>query len=492
MKLFASKLPQALWLLLLQLWLIPGLSGCSSAPPEPPEGFELNWQGQTVPGEVFLIPTAPQSLAYRLEAIDQATEFIDITYFTWNHDVSGIYVYHALLQAAQRGVKVRVLLDDLLVFNDRWLKDLDQHPNMDIRIFNPFDVRHTGWFTRAFNFQFRKKALNHRMHQKYFNVDGELLIIGGRNIGDDYFGLSDSANFFDLDLLVRGESLRQFEANFELFWRHEESVPVDQVLSGEPSEQQSLFLEDFQEMKDEHPDVVRAIAEVRAALPEPDYISALVTPAFDDMEKFEDSLPYFRRRIEQFLLTYPTQHKELLISTPYMIPNGDEFTATQAFLENGADVILLTNSAASNDSGFVAAYYDKYRKPLLEMGVDIYEYDSEAVHPPYLHQATTYYHNKAFVIDDWLSYIGSSNFDPRSDHLNFEMGMMIESQEFAEALSEYLLLSQLDNFWHVTLDEEGNPQWEKGQVIEHTNPRTAPIRALPAWFYRLFNIQHDI
>ncbi|MBY5991143.1 phospholipase D family protein [Ferrimonas balearica] len=470
--------------------LLGVLSGCGSMLPAPVADLDPLWQPQTVEGEVYLVPTAGEALAYRLQAVRDAQQEVDLIYFTWNKDLTGAYLYHELLVAAERGVTVRLMLDDLLEFEDPWLMELDQHPNIEIRIFNPFNARKGGWMARAFDFQRNKQTLNHRLHQKYFRVDQRGFMVGGRNIGDDYFGYSDAANFFDLDTLVKGPAQAQFDANFEQVWQHPLARPVAKVMTVQPTEGQ--FRQEFEALKAKHPELAATIEASVTQLAKPNFVPAKLTPIFDDLRKVDDTMPYFRHRVERFLALQAMPAKHALVSTPYVLPAGKEFEAMAGFVERGASVTLLTNSLASNDSAFVGAYYNKYRKPLLAMGLEIHEYDSKAEHPDYAVSSRTFYHNKAMVLDGQLSYVGSSNFDPRSDRLNLELGLMIDSPEFAQALEHYLLEGQRHNYWQASLNHKGKVRWQKGEERVKHNPNTNAFHALPDWFFRVLNFKSEL
>lgn len=194
------------------------IMGCSNKPEQWLEKMSLALP-DSYSGQVYLIPDAPSALAHRIKAVREAEDYIEAEYFSWTADVSGLTLWHELLIAAERGVEVRIIVDDLLFFDDKWLVDIDTHPNLSIKIFNPFNARKLGWLTRAADFEMHRDRLNHRLHDKYFNVDGEAMILGGRNIGDDYFGYSPQANFFDLDVIVKGPVIQDYERNFNTLWK---------------------------------------------------------------------------------------------------------------------------------------------------------------------------------------------------------------------------------------------------------------------------------
>ncbi|GGB20495.1 phospholipase D-like domain-containing protein [Agarivorans gilvus] len=465
---------------------------CSSAPPPRPRDFEHSWQSQLLPAQVYLINTAPEALARRIQAIRQAQDYIQLEYFTWGHDLSGATVYKELLDAANRGVKVQLILDDLIEFENHWLLELAEHDNIRIRIFNPFEARKLGWFTRAFNFQANKQRLNHRLHEKYFNVDGKLMIIGGRNIGDDYLGYGQSANFFDLDIMLTGPSIGEFEANFKMLWHSEYVKSVWRVIKRNSQPQQAGFLADYAELQVQRPDKAKDIEQQLAQLTAPQYVAATVSPVFDSLDKLQDSQPYFTSRLERLLEQRLEKASKVLFSSPYLVPSEEEFAGFKALSEQGGELSLITNSSASNDSPFVSAYYSKHRAELAQLAGQLLEYTHDAKHQDYFTQVTTHYHNKAFIVDQAISYVGSSNFDPRSKFLNMELGLVIESKEFAQQLENYLLAEQQQRYWRVEVDEQQQLVWQQGEQTMRLNPEQGGFKRFSEKLYRLLGIKYDI
>lgn len=467
------------------------LAGCAAPQPEVSEQFQSDWEFKTIKGQVALIESAPEAIARRIELVRNAKTSIDIEYFSWNKDTTGLLFLNELVLAADRGVKVRIILDDLLVFNEKWLASAATHENLDIQIFNPFNSRKAGWLTRAFDFQKHQKDLDHRLHEKYMNIDGETLVLGGRNIGDDYFSYKPKNNFFDLDILVQGEVTEDFERNFEEHWIAYYTSDIEFLIEFKDKKPLQSFQRTFEEVTKSKQDVIGDIESRVRALQEPSYISAKLTPVFDSAEKLHDSMPYFRHRIEHFVYRYPSAKKELVISTPYMLPNEDGFKVVTDFANHGADITLVTNSMASNDSGFVPAYYEKHREELLDKGVSIYEYDTHAIHLKNVNTRKGHYHNKAFILDGKLSYIGSSNFDPRSDFLNLEFGIMIESEAFAQQLQHYLL-GDKSLYWKVDRNEDGKLEWRRGNQLKNKEPNYGGASKVFDKLYRAINIENEL
>ncbi|WP_112480431.1 phospholipase D-like domain-containing protein [Vibrio variabilis] len=467
------------------------LAGCATPQPKVPEQFQNEWEFKTVKGNVALIESAPEAIARRIDLVRNAKARIDIEYFSWNKDTTGLLFLNELLLAADRGVKVRIILDDLLVFNETWLASAATHNNLDIQIFNAFNTRKAGWLTRAFDFQKHQKSLDHRLHEKYMNIDGETLILGGRNIGDDYFSYKPKNNFFDLDILVQGDVAEDFERNFTEHWIASYTSDIEYLIDTKDKQPLASFKRTFENITKKKQDVIADIETRVSALQEPNYVAAKLTPIFDSAEKLDDSMPYFRHRIEHFVYRYPSAKQKLVISTPYMLPNEDGFKVVDDFVNHGADITLVTNSMASNDSGFVPAYYQKHREELLDKGVNIYEYDTHAIHLKNVNTRKGHYHNKAFILDNQLSYIGSSNFDPRSDFLNLEFGVMIESEEFARQLEHYLL-GDKSLYWKVEKNSQGKLEWTRGNQLKTKDPNYSGSSKVFDKLYRAINIENEL
>ncbi|WP_391090825.1 phospholipase D-like domain-containing protein [Vibrio sp. NH-UV-68] len=445
------------------------VAGCAQPYPKVEPDFESNWQPQRYQAEVALLASAPEAFAKRIQLVRQAQSSIDMTYFDWEQDTLGVLLLSEIKFAANRGVKVRLTLDDLMVFDAKWLAELDSHDNIEIRIFNPFDSRKSGWLGRAIDFSSHQNRLDNRLHEKYFNVDHTHMILGGRNIGSDYFGYNKHANFFDLDVLFKGEVIVAFDANYQNLWNSTHVTPIRELIEVEENHQYVDFYTTMAKVNKDNKQVIKNVYTHVANLKQPDFIQTEVTPVFDSLQKLENNKPYFRTRAERSINKELRSANKVVISTPYIVPTQGKFTVIEKLREQGTDVTLLTNSSASNDSGFIPAYYEQHRITLLEKGVNLYEYKDTALNEDHFYHGDTYYHNKALIIDDKLSFIGSSNFDPRSDFLNLEFGLFIHSEAFAAQLEEYLFGDKA-LFWDVTLDDQGNPIWSSGNESTADNP----------------------
>lgn len=464
------------------------LAGCAQPYPDVSSDFESNWQSKDYQAGVYLIPDSNEAIARRVQLVRNAETSIDMTYFSWEKDTLGLMLLSELEQVADRGVKVRLILDDLLVFNDKWLSDLAGHSNIEVKIFNPFNSRKIGWIGRAGDFLSHQKQLDNRLHEKYFNVDHEFMILGGRNIGDDYFGYSKQANFFDMDVLIKGEVIQAFDENYQTLWQSEHLVPIEQLVKAKGGE----FSKALQKAKLTDSNVAKRIERKVSSAEEPEFIYTKVTPVFDSLDKLDDNKPYFRTRAENTVAKELSEASEVIISTPYVVPHDGEFHVIDKLTEQGSKVTLLTNSSASNDSGFIPAYYEKHRQTLLNKGVNIYEYRDTAKNKDHYYHVDTYYHNKTLIIDNKLTFVGSSNFDPRSDFLNIEFGLFVHSEAFSSQVEAYLLGEKEALFWSVSHTQDGETQWKSGEDVEMKNPNYSRWNSLPDAIFRKMNGEFEL
>ncbi|MGR2949386.1 phospholipase D family protein [Vibrio vulnificus] len=466
------------------------LVGCAQPYPEVEPDFEANWQTTQHQADVYLIPTAPEAFARRVELVRNAQQSIDMTYFSWESDTLGLMLLNELKHAADRGVQVRLTLDDLLVFNEKWLADLSAHNNIQIRLFNPFDSRKSGWIGRAINFSTHQQRLDNRLHEKYFNVDHQWMILGGRNIGNDYFGYSRKANFFDMDVLFKGSIIQAFDQNYQQLWHSKHVTPIENIVKVNPN--YSAFAKAVNKEEIDRNIILAEVEKQVKQLTSPNFITAQVTPVFDSLKKLENNKPYFRKRAERQVWQQITTANKAVISTPYVVPGNNGFAFIDTLMKQNTDVTLMTNSSASNDSGFIPAYYEEHRQTLLDKGVHILEYKNKAKNDDHYFHADTYYHNKTVILDDRLTYIGSSNFDPRSDFLNVEFGVLIQSETFAEHVMHYLTRQQDELFWQVSRDGQGQTQWQSMNETHTKNPNYGWWHKGPNWIFKKLNGEFEL
>jgi putative cardiolipin synthase len=407
-----------------------------------------------------LVDDGPQALMMRSLLADQAQRSIDLQTYLYDDDEAGIVLIDRLRAAAERGVRVRLLIDDNGLRTDDCLPLLlDSLPNAEVRVFNPFRLR-PRW-TRPLQLPFEFRRLNHRMHNKLFVVDGYATIIGGRNVGGHYFEAHEAANFTDLDVLLLGPVAQAAQECFETYWASELAMPLhdamgrrDTRLSRERLERyvraarfarlQDMYRLDHQGLRETLQDGRHVVhwANTRIVADDPRKASARRA-----------------RRVPQVMIetlreTFDQARTEVLAATAYFVP-GRKGTADLIRLRRrGVDVRILTNSLASNDVRAVHGGYSRYRRTLLRAGVGLYEYQRFGNRPRRHLRASSSnaLHAKTIVVDRRLAWVGSFNLDPRSSRLNTEMAVLLESDSLAADLARRMERDLApDRSWRVII-----------------------------------------
>ena len=436
-------------------------------------------------GESAFFPLAhgDDSLGARLRLIDAAEESIDLQYFMMKDDFIGALLSAKLLEAAERGVRVRFLLDDIFTtIQDVDLFVLNEHENIEVRLFNPIARRGFKYLNYAWNFS----SVNRRMHNKSFTVDGSFTIVGGRNLATEYFSLNDDTEFFDIDMLARGPIVDEVAASFDNFWNFPKALGIEH-LRDKPSQVQlqaarqaidnalssegaAIYREAIESkiltqlVNGEISDFV-AEAELIAELPE-----KLKLPVDDDSLRLIKVLGEYMKDAKS----------EIFIVTPYFIPTAKGMDFFQSIREKGVSVRLVTNSLASTNHVPVHAAYERYRKGMLAMGAEIYETRADAfqgLEPDAKSRQRSTLHAKLIVIDRRYVFIGSLNLDPRSVVINSEIGVMIDSPKLAATLMEDIEDGFDREVYRLELEAERDLIWHgryKGEAVELTrNPQAS-------------------
>lgn len=457
-----------------------GAAATISAPAEPRVG-------------VVLVPDNVVAFAVRALSARAATQTLDLQYYMWDEDVTGRLLAREVLQAADRGVRVRLLLDDLYVRgSERELATLSQHPSIEVRLFNPFQVRAWGMLGRSIELLFAGYRLNHRMHNKAWIVDGQIMIGGGRNIGDEYFDASRQFNFRDLDLAVVGRIVSQAVALFDRYWRSRRVRPIGQVatlrpLSGGLNELRRAF--DAAAKSASAPaylERVRAFPNLAGLLEE-----GRVQVEADKVRIVADSprKRLGRHRSPGLLNLIRTAlhgaRTRVFLISPYFVPGRRGARFLTDLTRRGVRVSILTNSLAATDVLAVHGGYARYRRRLLRAGIELYELKRGGQEGKSLFgSGGASLHTKAFGVDDGLTFVGSFNLDPRSANLNTEMGTFVEDAALAGQLyKEYQRLIDPARSWTVSLD--GPRLAWRGEVegracILHGEPGTTLTRRILA------------
>ncbi|HBS64014.1 MAG TPA: phospholipase D family protein [Stenotrophomonas sp.] len=420
------------------------------------------------PGESGVAFLADGLDAYAARAVitQHAGRSLDLQYYIWQNDLIGHLMARELYQAAERGVRVRILLDDMNAQDkDALMMALDQHPNIEIRLYNPFRNRNGLW--RLVEMVQRVFSVNHRMHNKSWIADGRVAIVGGRNIGEEYFSARTDVNFRDLDLLVAGKAVQQANMIFDDYWNSETALPIATLAFYTPAQLRLLVRQSEHEARLDG--AKPYLARVARSQQAQSYYRDAVDLHWTRQVAIVSDPPMKHRRDDRgdWLVARlsaelaGTRHKALLIS-PYFVPGEEGTQGLGALVARGATVGVVTNSLAANDVAAVHSGYMHYRAPLLRSGVHLYELKSRghADSGGLFGSSGASLHTKAFMIDDRRGFVGSFNLDPRSAYLNTEMGVLFDDPVLAAQLrAEYLRLASPTQSYWVALDAHGQVRW---------------------------------
>lgn len=420
------------------------------------------------------LPVSAFSMDARLALVHAAQSSLDLQYYLLQDDATGRTLMRAVRDAALRGVRVRILVDDLYTADSaRVLRDLAAYDNIEVRLFNPFPAGRALMLTRWAFSLLDFARVNHRMHNKMLLADGAFAVAGGRNIADEYFFHSDEGNFIDFDLLLAGKAVADLEAIFDTYWNSPRVYPIDalEARSHDPSAlradfEQRLRIDDTPfappapEARDvlgyaalsrdlEHPPLRLLYGAVHVFADDPEKVSGRSASGHDPTTVTAQAMAAFAGASSQ-----------LTLASPYFVPGQLGMDALRATRSRDVATTVITNSLAANDEPFASAAYARYRKPMLKIGVDIYEINSkpQALAKRYGARIGSIgrSHAKIAVIDRRITFLGSMNMDFRSSRTNTELGMLIESTELAEQVCGLLEeLSAADAF-RLSLEQPGD------------------------------------
>ena len=396
----------------------------------------------------LLLGNGLDAFVARAMAAESAERSIDVQYYRYKDDFVGKLFTDLLMKAANRGVRIRLLVDDMAMEGrDMDAAVLDCHPKIEVRLFNPF-TRNTS---RTVQFLTRFGLVTRRMHNKTFTVDNQMTILGGRNIGDEYFDAHPKLDFSDMDVLAIGPVVQEVSASFDLYWNSEFSYPVS-VLSGkspgpEDIEEGRQALEVFIEHQQKSP-YLEALKKSRLAdkwrRNELEFKWGEGAVIYDLPEKLLHDKSRTEFHLYPKLEPYLNQiEEELIIFSPYFVPGKQGVAALKSYRERGVRVRILTNSLASNDVGIVHSGYAKYRKDLLRAGIELYELNKKMTRQEKKEKKGQHgsskasLHEKVFVYDRKRVFIGSMNLDPMAVYNNTEIGVVITQMEIADGMGEW-------------------------------------------------------
>jgi len=403
---------------------------------------ELTAQNPGLTG-IAPLPIGQDAFAARILLADAAVSSIDAQYYIWRTDMTGHLLLKALHRAAERGVRVRLLLDDNGIDRlDRVLAGLDAHPNINVRFYNPFNLRRFKRLSFVFDFI----RLNHRMHNKAFTVDGRTSILGGRNVGNEYFGTGTTPLQIDLDVLAVGDIVPQISDDFDRYWNSAPVVPAAQVLR--PANDSTPIAPALAAFDDdpqfhayrtllETSDFLASLARGDLKLEWTDVVLVSDDPA--DSFRHEPRRELFATRLLEAVGPVQSRFDGV---TPYLVPGAAGVVALSDLQKRGVVVRMLTNSLEATDAVTVHAGYTKRRPAMLQAGIQLFELRKEAAVDEAVNGVGRFgssgssLHAKTFAVDGARVFVGSFNFDPRSMILNTEMGLLIESASMAQAVHQ--------------------------------------------------------
>jgi cardiolipin synthase C len=413
---------------------------------------------------VFRLQLGIDALCLRLGLIDKAERSIDIQSYLIRDDLSGNLIALKLIEAADRGVRVRLLMDDALTEPiDAGLRSLNDHINIEVRVFNPFPRRRSRLISFIANFN----ILNRRMHNKSFTVDNQVTIVGGRNLADEYYQTSVTIEFLDEDIAATGPVVDDVSNAFDEYWNTRETIPIsvfDRYLPHQPLNKTIAAGHRHIEMQRDSP-VIRGLNEhlirdlVEGTLP---WVPARAELVLDHPDKVRGLV---RRQIgdvsERLIELVSSAREEVIIVSPYFVPQREGVEFFAALVDKGVRVVILTNSLASTNHSSVHAVYARYRKPLLRQGVELYELRpiEEGSMVGNMDPARLTLHSKVAIVDRVSAFVGSFNLDPRSLYINTELGMVVESREIAQAMASSGLESLQMAAYRLKLTRRGRLNW---------------------------------
>ena len=417
--------------------------------------------------DVYLLNDAHDAFVARAELIDAADHTLDIQYYIWHNDISGKLLFNLVHRAAERGVRVRLLMDDNNTGGlDNILLALDSHPNIEVRLFNPFVRR--KW--RALGYLTDFPRLNRRMHNKSLTADNRATIVGGRNIGDEYFKVAEDTVFADLDILATGKVVTEVSEDFDRYWASNSAYPAGSIIK------KGSVKKGFEELAYSDDDKNGVLNRYRREIETSDLFTSFrqnkvqwhkvkTRLISDDPAKGLNRDRHKTPILQRLLDAMQMPEKSMYLVSPYFVPTKSGTQALSEITKGGVDVTVLTNSLQATDVAAVHSGYVKYRKPLLKAGVELYELKPNHAVPKTKDRgltgsSATSLHAKTFIVDEKRVFIGSFNLDPRSARLNTEMGVVLESQQIAGMMRRTLVTTTPDYAYKVTLNRYNKLRWQ--------------------------------
>ena len=451
-----------------------------------------------------LISSGPEAYAIRARSAQAATSSLDVQTYIWHDDLTGRLLASHLLDSADRGVRVRLLVDDFDArAKSRALAALDAHPQIEVRLFNPFSSRR-GKLKQYGELATNLKRLNYRMHNKSWIVDNHIALIGGRNLGDEYFGASQGSNFVDLDFAMAGPVVREVSGNFDRFWNSRAAYPVaqlspelvsDEALASLRRARAGVLAEEAASpyaQTLEHDEAVQRVLAGEGDLRwsrEWHFVS-------DDPLKALIAIDEGRSAVLAYLApAMRASRQSLTLISPYFVPGRQGTQSLVGKAQAGVPVRVLTNSLAANDVAAVHAGYSRYRTELLDGGVELWELKPGGQAPSRFSlkgSSGSALHTKAVLIDADQVYVGSYNLDPRSTALNCEQLVMVRDPELAAEMRR-LFAEQTSGAqaWHVQRSD-GRLRWSDGTTTWRRDPEASFSRRAQVLLMRVLPVESQL
>jgi putative cardiolipin synthase len=450
------------------------------------------------PGNWFkLLNSGDEAIEWRLRLIDSATRSLDLQTFLWLEDTTGLTVLRHILDAADRGVRVRLLLDDLFTVGESdTIFAIDHHPNIEYRIYNPFGRRYDSIFLREMMNLGEFYRLDHRMHNKVLVADNRTAIIGGRNIADEYFGDHLTANFRDMEVLTAGPVVETISSRFDDYWNNNWSIPADRLLDLSAPEKNPEVL------------MARLKATIERRLEENHmtrrimWLSAARSAAFGKASVIADdpaAANEMPNQLAHALVKWiDRSNDELILVSAYLIPTPELEAAIERAESRGVRVRILTNSLRSNNHVPAHSFYRNHVQRLIGHGADLHEVRALAKDRSIYMQSPVDnkklgLHAKLILFDRDHVFIGSTNLDPRSLHQNTEIGIFIQSAELNQRLREKLAIDfHKRNAWHLQMGDDGKIAWVADDIVLDSQPADSAFQRLEDWFISILPVEEEM
>jgi putative cardiolipin synthase len=450
-----------------------------------------------------LVSTGTEAYALRAYSAQSATTSLDIQTYIWHADLTGKLLANRVLAAADRGVRVRILVDDLDAREkNHAFAALDVHPMIEVRLYNPL-VSRQGTAGKLFEMGTGFARLNHRMHNKTWIADGLIALVGGRNLGDEYFDAHDGTNFVDLDFLMAGPVVAEASANFDRFWNSESNRRIKRL---ETLEYTDAELQQLRAVLAEA-EGEREASQYAHVLSEDPRVHDLVTGdtslswtsewRFVSDDPMKMTLPEAQRSavLEALRPALALARSDVALISPYFVPGEQGSAQLVALQGSGVRVRILTNSLAATDVAAVHGGYARYRGELLEGGVQLWELKPTGTGPVNFSlggSSGSSLHTKAAIIDDHQVFVGSFNIDPRSTSLNTEQGVLATHPQLAaELLAIFERKLQGERSWKLE-NVDGRLQWSDGRQVQRSEPGAKPGQRALAWLMRVLPVESQL